>query len=298
MARRSMSENFENFLRSAGESFKFRGNPRIRWIVISILFCATFVSAYVVFNRSQMSWSVPLTIILAAVLFVFLAADSIIYVFDLLHSSPREVLPLVRSIDPLINKAITDSEGTIKDLTGDDQKKEITSQAREICSDFESRPPYPRITIRLFRRTVINFLFTVSCFAFITMTLTRWDAYCNIENPGYVRTYAHDCAAEDNYGKALLHSFYYNSVIFQSLGDGSHAPKTAIAQAIATGETLTAFLYLTLIFGGIYNAGSIVRDNLTPARFESSLIAYLTTLSSSTSPVTKEDIMSNAATRQ
>lgn len=290
---RRIRDRFQEVRESAWSRFAFSSDPWFRWSVVGVLLLGAVGSAYVVFQKGAMAWACAITTAFSVLLILFLTADSVLYLLDLLYSSPREAIPLVRNIDPLIDRAINEAEQYIKQLEGSEQVKEISSQAREICSDFESRPPYPRVAARLIWRTIVNFLLTVFAFSLISMTLARWDAYCNVGNPGYEKTYGHDCAAVDNFGEALLHSFYYHSVIFQSLGDGSHSPRTERAQILATIETLMAFFFVILIFGGIYNAASIVRDNLSPTRFENNLIEYFTALSSSTNPTTNTQQISS-----
>src|SRR5207253_6967506 len=177
------------------------------------------------------------------------------------------------------------AEEDIKSLEGEKLKEEIESQAKEISADFETRPPYPRITAVLFRRAIFNFVLTVLCFAIVTLALVYIDKYRGAATP----TYGHDCSQIRNPGYALIHSFYYHSVIFQSLGDGEHGPKTILAQFIATLETFFAFFYLTLILGGIYNTATIVRDNLSPPIFKDSLVIYLTVLCAQKQPMVRED---------
>ena len=233
-----------------------------------------------------MPYSASFAMVAAIGLVGFLALDSILYLRYLLYSSPREVLPLARRIDSQISRAIHDAEQYVKTFDGENLTNEIKSQAKEIGSDFETRPPYPRITVAFFKRAIANFLLTVLGFAFLTMALAYHEKYCR---PGTF-PYGHNCTEITSFPDAVLHSFYYHSVIFQSLGDGEHGPKTILAQSIASIETLTAFFYFILILGGIYSTAAIVRDNMTPKIFRESLEEYLDALCAPKKPKGIADI--------
>ncbi|HEV2883107.1 MAG TPA: hypothetical protein VGX24_17695 [Pyrinomonadaceae bacterium] len=384
--------------------FGFKCKRRVRYSIVVLLLIIMLGAAYLAFLAYLMPYSAILAMIIGFGLILFLCMDTFFYYLDLFHSSPTEVLPLAKSIDPLISKTIGDAEehlnGSLllnvgdlldpsvfirnlregqdsftsylrdkfspdvhqlldqyavpnepeqklldalvqelnqllkeallykptdfpqvqvseetmtlleqnpqgknlvrlnrrlfedaypreiaKGLEGEKLKAEIESQAREICADFETRPSYPRITAVLFKRAVFNFILTVFCFAIATWALTCKDKYSGATTP----TYGHDCSVIGNPVYAALHAFYYHSVIFQSLGDGEHGPKTNLAQAIASGETYFALFYLTLILGGIYNTASVVRDNLTPIIFRESLVKYFTTICASKMDIGRED---------
>jgi hypothetical protein len=277
---------YERARRTIETSCGFKSLPYLRWATIAFLLIASLVASYSAFKDCGMPLSAIGTIVFAGSLVLFLGTDSILYVRYLSYSSPREVLPLARTIDPQIGRAISDAEKYVKTLEAEALKAEIESQAKEILSDFQTRPPYPRIATALFMRTISNFLITILCFAILTIGLMYMDKYCRTGVP----TYGHDCSQMGNFGSVLLHSSYYHSVVFQSLGDGAHAPQTISAQAIATIETLFAFFYLILILGGIYSTAAIVRDNLTPSVFRESLVIYLNVLCADKRPQGKDDI--------
>src|SRR4051812_29743399 len=109
--------------------FGFRCSLCIRYVIICLLLIVTSGAAYLTLLNYLMPFSAILAMIVGGVLILFLCMDSFFYYLDLLHSSPREVLPLARSIDPLISRAISVVEEYVKSLEGEKRRKEIESQA-------------------------------------------------------------------------------------------------------------------------------------------------------------------------
>lgn len=275
----------ESIRQKIEKSCGFNSHPYVRWGFILLFLCMAIGSTYLAFDGYKLPYSAILAIITSGLLILYLCVDSILFVRYLHLTSPREVLPLVRWIDPKISKVIIHTEEYVRSLEGEKLVTEIESYAREISSDFETKPPYPRIEGAIFWRSISNFLVTIFCFAILALALAQKDKYCEGLN-----TYGHDCSQVKDFKSAVLHSVYYHSVIFQSLGDGEHGPKTIYAQAIATIETYIAFLYLIIIIGGIYSTAAIVRDNMTPRLFRESLAEYLTVLCAKEKPIRKEDL--------
>lgn len=278
---RSAAKTWRWILRNG---FGFYGRLWLKQTVIAVLIAAAILSLHSAITNCEMPLSARSAMVIAALFFLFLLADTIRFLFDLFFSSPNETLRLARRIDPEIDEALNDVEARVKTLKGEEQKNEIRSQARELCSDFLSRPPYPRITFRFACHGILNFLLTMLCFVIFTLAMARLDVYCGASLP----TYGHDCFIDSSFFETLIHFCYYHSVIFQSLGDGGHGPTTFFAQAVATTETLTSFFYIFLIFGGIYNAGAAARDNLTPRLIRTSIEKYLIALCSNNNPVIKQ----------
>src|SRR5207253_6933104 len=110
--------------------FGFKCKHSIRYGIVCLLLIVTIGAAYLAFLMYLMPFPAILAMITGCILILFLCMDSLFYYLDLLHSSPREVLPLARSIDPLISRAIGDAEEYIKSLEGEKLKEEIESQAK------------------------------------------------------------------------------------------------------------------------------------------------------------------------
>lgn len=263
--------------------FGFYGRLWLKLMILAIFIGTAILSAHAAITTCVMPLSARSAMVIAVSFLLFLLTDTIRFLSDLFFSSPNETLLLARRIDPEIDGALNDVEGRVKNLKGEEQKNEIRFQARDLCSDFLSRPAYPRITFRFACNGILNFLLTIFCFVIFTIGLARMDAYSGASVP----TYGHDCFTNSSFCETLLHFYYYHSVIFQSLGDGGHGPGTFFAQAVATIETLTSFFYIFLNFGGIYNAGATARDNLTPRLIRTSIEKYLNALCSKDNPVIK-----------
>jgi hypothetical protein len=261
--------------------FGFYGRLRLKLVIVAIFIGAAILLTHAAVTNCGMPFSAPSAIAIAILFMLFLLTDTLRFLFDLLYSSPNESLLLVREIDTEIKKALNDVEELVKSLKGEAQKDEIRFQARDICSNFLSRPPYPRITFRFACHAILNFLLIIFCFMVLTIGLVRMDVYYGTS----LLTYGHECFKDSTFYETLVHFYYYHVVIFQSLGDGHHSPTTIFAQAIAIGETFTSFFYIFLTFGGIYNAGATARDNLTPRLIRTSIEKYLVALCSNDNPV-------------
>jgi hypothetical protein len=262
--------------------FSIYGDPRHRCAVIIIFLLSGIASGYLAFMNILMPTSSIFAIVFAALLMVFLLLDTTFYVFSLLFSALGDRLHLFRIIDPEINARIRELEDSIMNLRPEEQEDKIASAANDYRSDFADRQPLGRVIVAFLRRTILNLLVTILCFTGITIGLAYWYKHYGTQD-----IYTHHCLDKCyNFPDLILHFFYYHSVIFQSLGDGNHAPQTSSAQGIAIVEAFVAFFYLILIIGGSLSVSMFVHNELAPEKLSEALKDRLADLISSKHPIT------------
>ncbi|MEA2204045.1 MAG: hypothetical protein QOE77_821 [Blastocatellia bacterium] len=252
----------------------FYGNPKIRRVMVLALLAISLLSSFLAFNSHRLPESAISSIVFSGLLITFLCVDSVCYVASVLVAALGKRLSLVRKIDSELDAAICRAEDESINVEGNES--DVKRLAEKFFDDFENKRPFPRIAAILLWRTFLNFLLTALCFGFVTMGLVRIHMYCGSERSPY----RHACFEERSFAGVNLHLLYYHLVIFQSLGDGNHAPETLDAQAVAIVETFLAFLYMILILGGILSIAMFVQSELTPEKLTADLLRRLRDVSS------------------
>jgi hypothetical protein len=217
-----------------------------------------FVLLYLAFSGFFMPAAASL--VLASVLFLVIAlvVDTVLYPVSLLQLSPSTRLALVRNLDRDLDTAIERAESYVANLGGENKAKEANEIAQEFHADFVGRPPALRLAQVLLHRTIANFGGTILAFTFASMALLL------LESPS--STYGHSCQTVGGFWGVLLHLLYYHLVIFQSLGDGTHAPQSLAAQSIAIAETIASFTYVLLTFGRVLSVPVAALNELSADR--------------------------------
>ena len=243
------------------------------------------------FKQIMMPYSALCSIAFAGVLIVFLFLDTNFFPGSLFLLSPSRRLILARLVDSELDAAISRAEEYLVNLEPEEQEIEVENLSKEFRSDFAIRSPFPKIAEVLLKRTIVNFLLTIFCFSILTMALAILDQYQSSAQ----KTYGHSCLELGSFPKIMLHFFYYHMVVFQSLGDGNHAPQTLVAQLIATVEALVAFMYIIFTFGRVVSIPLLTLNEITPEKLESDLYDRFMMLCSPGNPITQGMIQNNAA---
>jgi len=137
----------------------------------------------------------------------------------------------------------------------------------------------------LLSRTALNLALTIATFGVLTANIAILHKAQAIK--GY--PYTHDCNSEGSYSHLLVHGLYYHTVIFQSLGDGGHAPMTLPAQMLATIESYLAMTYLALLLGGSLSVAIFVESALTEEVIHQELIRSVLPIWTRRVPITKPE---------
>ena len=244
------------------------GQSSWRKILLPAALLPILTLGYLGFEKRNLPITASLVIPLCLILIAFLSIESISALVSLVAASLRERLILMRRLDKELDDAIDRAENASSEM----DESEVRSLAREFSSDFENKRPFPRLLRMILPKIFVNFIVTIVCFSLITMSLLSLSLFYHDGNP-----YRHNCFTGDFF-KALVHFFYYHSVIFQSLGDGDHVPQTLVPQIFATAETFVAFLYTLLIFASIFSSALYVESELTPEKLSRELSDRLLSL--------------------
>lgn len=262
----------------------FYRSPWMRRIIVSILLVIIFsalISSF--YSKSLMPASAIVTMVFAGLLLVFLLVDSGLYISSLLMSSEQRIIMIIRKMNSDLSFAIDRAENYVSDPNTTIEQSEIKSLAKEFLSDFGNIQPLPMLAKTLLWRTILNYWITIFCFATISMSVAlRHDYYGVPQSP-----YEHACLDFGNFIYVLIHFLYYHAVIFQSLGDGNHAPVTAFTQIVAIGEAFTSFFYIIFIFGGLLSTATLILKEMTPEKLCAELYVRLNTLASDKNPVVR-----------
>jgi hypothetical protein len=206
-------------------------------------------------------------VVVATVLYVIaLSLDSANYLYTLLRSSSDgRAVDLVKNVDSLLEEAIVAAERAITAAEAASVDIAATSYSRALLGDFRQRPLFPRVARRLFAVIGLNFLFTVAGFSFLAMAvslLACGGAQCT-------SPYGHSCIeftkrSPGDFAADVFHFFYYQSMVFQTVGDGAHSPATPGAQAVAIFGFVTYIFNMVVMLGGTLSAIMYVHSEFTP----------------------------------
>jgi hypothetical protein len=233
-------------------------NSMTRFPVFVCFLIVPLALLYLAFTGFLMPAAPWLVLAVTLLLLLALAVDTVLYPISLLQLSPSTRLALVRNLDRDLDMAIERAESYITGLSDQEKAKQADQIAREFHSDFVGRPPSLRLAQVLLRRTIANFGGTILAFTFASMALLL------LESP--LNTYGHPCRVVGGFWGVLLHLLYYHLVIFQSLGDGAHAPQSLSAQGVAIAETIASFTYILLTFGRVLSVPVTALNELSADR--------------------------------
>lgn len=261
----------------------FYGNPWVRRVVVFMLITTIICLLITAFNMALMPASAILIMIFAGILILFLLVDTSFYVLSLLMSSLQRRIMLIRKVDSKLRVAIELAESHVANVAV--EKRVLKSMAKEFTSDFGNRRPFPMLAKALLLRTIPNFWITVFCFTAISMSIALRDSYCSCPQ----LPYTHSCLGVGGFLSVFVHIMYYHVVIFQSLGDGNHAPATIFTQLIAIVEACISFFYVIFIFGGLFSTAMYVQSEMTPEKLCTDLYETLKTAGSAKNPITNNE---------
>jgi len=237
----------------------------LRRLGILLVFSAALSLGWLAFKSTKNQAPLAVSSLISGILLItFLLWDSFATFWYFLGFSKRNSLYLICCVDSRFDTNIKILKDKMRTAPEKDLEIICEHGTQSTMSDYETRQPIRRLLALLLGRNISNLLITIATFSIVIISLGVWH---NAAGGGTVNPYQHDCRLDRNtYISQLLHSFYYQSVIFQSLGDGNHVPTTALAQTLATGEAYIAMCYVALLLGGslsvaIY-AGSVLTENV------------------------------------
>jgi hypothetical protein len=260
----------------------------LRQLFIVLLFATTLGFGCVASSPGEyLGFAVRTSIVAGVVLIFSLVFDSGAVFWYFYGFSKRSGLRLVCRLDCDFDAMVKRLKHIVQTVPENQLEKTIKREAKEVIDDFVTRRPLRPLIGLLLRRTALNLLLTIFVFSILGADITILH---NHQNPTE-RPYGHDCRPNGTgYVPLLLHNFYYHTVIFQSLGDGSHAPATISTQVLATFESYLAMIYLVFLLGGSISVAIFVEGALTEDVIEKELLRSVFPIWSRRVPIkTSED---------
>jgi hypothetical protein len=254
--------------------FGFYGTRTCALLALIPALAVATVLTFLAFRLHSHGWAIA-GLMIAVVFLLTTCCDSGNYLYTLLRSSSDgRGIEIVKKLDPLLREAITNAERAVFEADANSVDRTATNCANALLSDFRQRPLFPRVAGRLLGVIGTNLLLTIAGFALLAMNVTLLAMNVTLLACGGTQRsepYGHHCIdltkdGPGDFTAAAFHFFYYESVVFHTVGDGAHTPATEGAQAVAIFAFFTYLFYVVVMFGGTLSAIMFVHSEFTPGK--------------------------------